>query len=40
MPLVLPAPLAGTLAALFLVMVVMLVRRSDSGIGSRLLVLL
>jgi hypothetical protein len=40
MPLVLPAPLAGALAALFLVMVVMLVRRSDSGIGSRLLVLL
>lgn len=38
-PLVLPAPLAGALAALFLVLFVMLVRRSDSGIVSRLLAL-
>src|SRR5262245_52557937 len=39
-PLVLPAPLAGALAALFLVLVVMLVRRSDGGVVSRLLILI
>src|SRR6478672_10321107 len=38
-PLVFPAPLAGALAALILVMVVMLMRRSDSAIVPRLLVL-
>ena len=37
-PLVFPAPLAGALAALILVMVVMLMRRSDSAIVPRLLV--
>src|SRR5437870_6467483 len=36
-PLVLPAPVAGALAALFLVMVVMVVRRAASGGGLRLL---
>ena len=38
-PLVLPAPLAGALAALVLVMVVMLLRRSDSATVPRLLIL-
>ena len=38
-PLVLPAPLAGALAALVLVIVLMLVRRSESAIVSRLLIL-
>ncbi|HEY6858976.1 MAG TPA: hypothetical protein VI358_04215 [Pseudolabrys sp.] len=37
-PLVLPAPVAGALAALFLVVVVMAVRRAARGGGSRLLV--
>jgi hypothetical protein len=37
-PLVLPAPIAGALAALFLVMVVMLVRRAAHGSASGLLV--
>jgi hypothetical protein len=36
-PLVLPAPVAGALAALFFVMVVMAVRRAARGGGSRLL---
>jgi hypothetical protein len=37
-PLVLPAPVAGALAALFLVVVVIAVRRAARGGGSRLLV--
>ena len=37
-PLVLPAPVAGALAALFLVVVVMAVRRAARGGGPRLLV--
>ena len=36
-PLVLPAPIAGALAALFFVMVVMAVRRAARGGGLRLL---
>jgi hypothetical protein len=38
-PLVLPAPLAGALAALVLVIALILVRRSDSALISRVLVL-
>src|SRR5215472_4000111 len=35
-PLVLPAPIAGALAALFLVIVIVAVRRAARGTGSRL----
>jgi hypothetical protein len=36
-PLVLPAPMAGALAALFLVMLILAIRRAAHGTGSRLL---